>query len=94
LLQGLLQRRPEDVLVLLERGRLDLDEGRLEEAERWMREAERRAPAHREVLLSLSRCLQLTGRTDEAERYRQMVDSIDLGGINGSGTAGKAGGGQ
>jgi len=94
LLQGLLQRRPEDVLVLLERGRLDLDEGRLEEAERWMREAERRAPAHREVLLSLSRCLQLSGRADEAERYRQMVDSIDLGGINGSGTAGKAGGGQ
>lgn len=91
LLRGMQQRWPEDVLVLLERGRLDLDEGEVESAERWMREAERRAPAHREVLLSLSRCLQLAGRRDDAERYRQMVESLDQGGISGAGAGAGAG---
>ncbi len=93
-LDELLQRRGEDVLVLLERGRLALDDGKLSEAERWLRESERRAPAHREVLLSLSQCLQLAGRTDEAETYRRMVESMDQGGIGGAAAGAGAGGGR
>ena len=93
-LDELLQRRGEDVLVLLERGRLALDDGKLSEAERWLRESERRAPAHREVLLSLSQCLQLAGRTDEAETYRRIVESMDQGGIGGAAAGAGAGGGR
>jgi len=93
-LDELLQRRGEDVLVLLERGRLALDDGELSEAERWLRESEKRAPAHREVLLSLSQCLQLAGRTDEAETYRRMVESMDQGGIGGAAVGAGAGGGR
>ena len=83
-LDELLRLRAEDVLVLLERGRLALDDGKLQDAERWLRESERRAPGHREVLLSLSRCLQQAGRADEAENYRRMVETIDAGGIGGA----------
>ena len=85
--------RPDDMSVLLERGRLALDAGQLADAERWLRDAERRVPSHREVLLALARCLQLAGKTVDAENYRRMVNSLDAGGLPGMGAGGTAAGG-
>ena len=73
LLDVLLKQNPADVLVLLERGQLSLDESKLDEAEEWLRKAEKQEPGNRAVLRSLARCLQLAGRVEEAAGYRRKA---------------------
>jgi tetratricopeptide (TPR) repeat protein len=77
LLDELLNSDRNDLSVLLECGTLALDTQDLEAAEGWLRQAERLAPEHPEVLLALSRTLQLKGQPDEARGYRLRFQQIE-----------------
>jgi tetratricopeptide (TPR) repeat protein len=66
LLDQLLAKNPDHAAALLERGRLTLNEGKLAEAENWLRRAANSAPAYDlEPLRLLHRCLDLQHK-DEA----------------------------
>lgn len=77
ILDELLQRSDRDPAALIERGRVALDMLDLHEAERWFRRAEALMPDHREVLLGLARCLQLVGKPDDAQSYRDRLMQLD-----------------
>jgi predicted Zn-dependent protease len=70
LLDELLTATPDDVAVLLARGQVALDARRPQEAETWLRRAEKLAPELPAVALALARCLHLAGQADEARRYQ------------------------
>jgi tetratricopeptide (TPR) repeat protein len=73
LLDDLLTRSERDVPALLERGRVALDLRRFDDAERWFRKAEGVVPQDREVYQALVRCLELAGKSAEAQAYRDKV---------------------
>jgi tetratricopeptide (TPR) repeat protein len=79
ILDELLKADPKDVPSLLGRGQVALDSQRPEEAERWLREAQKLSPDAPEVALALSRCLRLAGRDAEArqeyERFQRLSAS-------------------
>ena len=77
ILDQLLSESENDFPAILERARVALDEGDAGQAEILFRRAEAIAPAHREVSLGLARCLQLAGRTQEAEQYRRQTAAAD-----------------
>jgi predicted Zn-dependent protease len=82
LLDDLLAKSDGDVPALLERGRVALDVGPADAAERWFRRAEAAAPRYREVQQALARCLELAGKADEAKAYRDRLaqeDAADRG---------------
>jgi tetratricopeptide (TPR) repeat protein len=70
-----IRRNPDDFGPYYYLGRYyssDLDNA--EEAERWLREAVRRNPSFQRARAHLGNCLELLGRTDEAEaEYRASV---------------------
>jgi tetratricopeptide (TPR) repeat protein len=68
---------PHNVGALLDRGRLALQMDLAAEAEEWLHKALRVAPHDREVLYTLSQCLQVRGKTDEARRYRARLEEIE-----------------
>lgn len=73
LLDDLIARSDRDVPALLERGRVALDVRKIDDAERWFRKAEGLVPQDREVQVSLARCLELAGKSAEAQAYRDKV---------------------
>ncbi len=77
LLDGLIEEAPDDVPALVERGQVELDLRRTDEAERWFLRAEKAAPGQREPNLALARCLQAAGKEEEAKKYRDRVADID-----------------
>jgi tetratricopeptide (TPR) repeat protein len=77
LLSALSDQYPEDIAVLIEQGLVAVDLQRADEAERWLRRAESLQPQRREVSLALARCLQLAGKVQEAQQYRDKVAKLD-----------------
>jgi predicted Zn-dependent protease len=77
LLDEILAAAPNDVPALLERARVALDAQQPADAEPWLRRAEELAPIHPDVHLTLSRCLHLAGRLEEAERYQTRFQQLD-----------------
>lgn len=77
ILEELLQKSDRDLPAMIERGRVALDLQNLHEAERWFRRAEALAPEHRDVILGLVRCLQLAGKQDDAQAYRDKLVQLD-----------------
>ena len=63
--------------ALWERGQLELDGGRPEQAEPWLRKATRANPHDRRLAYSLHRCLLALGRTEEAEQAAARVAALD-----------------
>ena len=63
--------------AMLERGLIAMDLRRFDAAEDWIRAAMEIHPDRRTPNLALARCLQLSGKVDEAQRYREAVDRID-----------------
>jgi predicted Zn-dependent protease len=69
LLDGLLAANPDHPLVLVERGRVALDQRKPKQAEHWLRRAVQRAPEDPQANLQLSLCLQQIDQPDEARRF-------------------------
>jgi tetratricopeptide (TPR) repeat protein len=72
-LDQLLQRYPDCVEALVERGRLEMQVRQLAAAEDYFRQALRRAPGHYMALYNLKICLEQQGKIEEADRYRQRL---------------------
>jgi len=80
ILDDILASKPEtSVLVsaLVERALISLDEGHPKQAEPRLRQALTLAPTEPEVRLALSRCLQMSGRTDEAKVHQEQFLRLD-----------------
>jgi tetratricopeptide (TPR) repeat protein len=77
LLTAVLSTAPGDYEILLELGEISLELRRLDAAEQWLRAAIEIQPNRRDPNLALARCLQLAGKQDEAQQYRDRVAEID-----------------
>ncbi|HEY3788047.1 MAG TPA: tetratricopeptide repeat protein, partial [Urbifossiella sp.] len=67
----------ENAELIGEKGRLALQSGDLEAAERTLRDANRRAPANRTILYNLQMCLSRRGRTVEATELVKTLKTLD-----------------
>ena len=77
LLDELAVAHPDYEAGILERGRLALQRGRLEEAERLLRRAVELRPADYLAHHHLSLCLQAQGKQSESRTHRDRADQID-----------------
>lgn len=77
LLDGLLEREPDDPTALLERGKLALTERHLDEARVWLVRATSRAPQAYEPHYQLFLCLQGLGESAEAGFAEQRFKAIE-----------------
>jgi tetratricopeptide (TPR) repeat protein len=77
LLNEILAADPRDVSALVELGLLDLDEGKVDDAEPRLRKALELSPNIAETNFAMCRCQQLAGRPQEAARYRKKFDEIE-----------------
>jgi predicted Zn-dependent protease len=77
LLDELLAATPDDVNVLLERGKVAVDARQAQQAEAWLRRAEKLAPQNPDISLALARCLLQAGRPEEAQRYQDRFDQAE-----------------
>lgn len=75
LLEGLLNG-PTEISALVELSHIDMDEGRVTDAERQLRKALEMAPNSPETNIAMSRCQQLAGRPAEAEKYRKRFEEL------------------
>lgn len=76
LLDELLRAHPDDVQLLVERGNVELDAGRPDRAESWLRQAAARTPESPGLLSALSRCLRAQGNTAEADRLIRRAQEL------------------
>jgi hypothetical protein len=58
------------------RGRIALDQDRLDETRRWLERAEAIEPKHRAVMLAKVDYLRAAGRSAEAQQYEQRMAEI------------------
>ena len=77
LLTSLVTTAPQASEPLFELGQLELDDGRPEAAEIWLRRARQANPYDRRIAHNLSRCLAALGRNEEAEQMNHWVAEID-----------------
>lgn len=78
LLDEVLQRNPDMSLALLERAKLALREGQLEQAEPWLARACERDRGDRAAHYQYLQCLNQLGKTKEARSVQTRMDKIDL----------------
>ena len=76
LLEGLLGG-PLHLSASVELASLDLDENRVSDAERRLRDVLGIVPDSPEVHLAMSRCQRLAGRPDEADKHRKRFQELD-----------------
>jgi Tfp pilus assembly protein PilF len=77
LLDRVLALEPHNALALGERGRLAFQFESPAQAEKWLRRAVAELPAERDLLYSLSQCLQQLGKRNEAERIQARIREIE-----------------
>ncbi len=83
LLDDLLARHPDHPDGLLERGIQTLHEGKLAEAEKWLREAVALAPlCEYRPLRILARCLDAAGKPEEARHCRERLRQREALGLH------------
>jgi predicted Zn-dependent protease len=75
-LAQLLARSPEHVDALVLRGRVALDRQQLDDAGKWLAEAERLAPQRHGVVLALVDHARLTGQPDRAQQYEARLAEV------------------
>ncbi len=77
LLDEVLDRQPDHLGALMERGAVAMDQGQPDRAERWLTRAQRLAPNDPRANFALAACLRAAGRGAEAEafsdRYTRLV---------------------
>jgi tetratricopeptide (TPR) repeat protein len=77
LLDQVLLQHPEDAQALSERGKVALDEQKPGEAEVYLTRALKRAPKDRQILYTMSQCLERQNKQEEAGKYARMLKEID-----------------
>jgi tetratricopeptide (TPR) repeat protein len=77
LLDLVLVASPTDAAALSERGRLAFEQGRLDEAERWLRKALTLTPYDKETTYALQQCLEQHGKKAEAAEVLKRLDHIE-----------------
>jgi tetratricopeptide (TPR) repeat protein len=77
LLDELVQKNPKEFPLLLEKGRLALEQGQLEQAESWLRRAVERMPRDQQAHYHLSLALARLGKKKEAEQFRARLKEIE-----------------
>jgi len=75
-LDSLLRARPGEPQFLIERGKVAIDAGNAAEGEVYLREAAETLPDDPDVLVGLSKCLRLQGKTDEADRLNKRFNDV------------------
>jgi tetratricopeptide (TPR) repeat protein len=76
-LDRLLSLQSNHAGALAERGKIALDGGSPQDAEKWLRRAARLAPFERATLYTLCRCLTVNGHTKEAEEWSVRIQRMD-----------------
>lgn len=77
ILDEILAAEPDRLAAVVERGKLALDAGCLEEAEPYLRRGVALAPADAFNHLALSRCLHLAGKSEEAQQHQERYSEIE-----------------
>jgi predicted Zn-dependent protease len=77
LLDRLLESNPKDSRFLGERGKLDLVEGRLNDAESWLRKSLALDPNERQTNYDYYLCLVGLGKKEEAEQQRIKLKRVE-----------------
>jgi predicted Zn-dependent protease len=77
LLDQLGARHPQNAAILLERGRLALEQGEPERAETWLEQAVARAPRDHATVYSYSLCLKRLGKETEWKKAVALVKDIE-----------------
>jgi predicted Zn-dependent protease len=77
LLDQLLAAKPFDVSILIERGYLAMNAGKLEDGEQYLRRAYHLEPQSPSVNLALSGWFNLAGRPAEAKEYFDRGQALD-----------------
>src|SRR5262249_2703643 len=68
---------PDDAAAMALLGELELSARNLSEAEKWLREAEKRQPFDRIVLVHLASCLEQAAKPIEAEAIRTRMKQVE-----------------
>lgn len=77
ILDELLKLKSNDGVTMLILGQLELDSGRPQDAEPWLRKAYRQLPSEPLVMYNLARCLQQNGKFEEAAEYRDRQKQFE-----------------
>jgi tetratricopeptide (TPR) repeat protein len=76
LVDGLLAQEPTYVPALVEKGRIAIRKGLLQEAEDALHRAIKLAPRNRDAFFVMQLCLESQGKNDEAARYKARFQEI------------------
>jgi Flp pilus assembly protein TadD len=68
---------PQHAQAVAELGKLELGEGQLADAERWLRRAVELAPHERESLYNLVQCLNRVGKKEEAQQCLARLKQVE-----------------
>lgn len=74
---SVLARQPEFAPALALRGRIALNNGQPQEAERWLREAVRLNPIEHRARYGLILCLNQNGKEEEARKFREQFAQLE-----------------
>ncbi|TMQ32268.1 MAG: tetratricopeptide repeat protein, partial [Planctomycetota bacterium] len=77
LLKRALAMHPNSVNALCELGQIALEDGHVEDAERWLQEALRQDPYERDALHLLARCYQKLDKKNLAKEYTARFTKVD-----------------
>ena len=77
MLDQMLESHSKSGPLLLERGRVEVDDGKPDRAEPWLRKAEAIDPEKPELLLVLGQCMRLAGRAQDAQDYDLKYQRAD-----------------
>jgi predicted Zn-dependent protease len=77
ILDRLLKAHPDDGMALSLRGLIELDAGRPEQAESWLRRAAALMPYEMTIAFNYARCLETLGKTEEAQKIRERTKQIE-----------------
>lgn len=77
ILDRLLEKYPDDGMALSLRGLIELDAGRADRAESWLRRAAALMPYEMTIAFNYARCLETLGKADEAQRMRERTRQIE-----------------
>jgi tetratricopeptide (TPR) repeat protein len=77
LLDSLLLESPDNPEALAERGRLELEAGELNAAERDLRSALAKRPCDRQAILNLAQCLDRRGKNDEGAAFTAKLAQLE-----------------
>ena len=71
-------KKPDDLFLVLDLGLLELEANRPAEAEKHLRQLLARGPAVPSIYLAMSRCMTLSGKPDEAKKFRDRYEELEV----------------